>query len=161
MGFCKVPLSKVMEYGKIDRWYSLSPCDFGPKNLIVTTTSNEQLKPKGRRKSLMHSQEKQHEDADGPRLRNLVNQVNNLSKELLQPPRKSKAHEFVEKKNNFTSFSQCAICKTTIVGSCSACSECNLVCHNKCKDNVQNICGGVGSIRLKITLTVSIFLFYS
>jgi Phorbol esters/diacylglycerol binding domain (C1 domain) len=76
-------------------------------------------------------------------------------------PSSPKAHEFLEKKNSFTSFSNCGVCRNSMMGNHYQCAECGLVCHQKCKDTAPLICGGVGNnflikghIRLKITHTV-------
>ena len=60
------------------------------------------------------------------------------------------AHNFVEK----NVFGNCAVCKTSAVGSHLVCTVCGVTCHVKCRETAANICGGVGLLRLRLTHTV-------
>lgn len=44
------------------------------------------------------------------------------------------------------------------MGNHAACSDCQIGCHQKCKELATNTCGGVGTLKLKIDITKSIIM---
>lgn len=71
-------------------------------------------------------------------------------------PLLQKAHDFVEEKKHMFNIAICELCSNRIVGTKFTCFDCNYTVHPKCKENmVTPTCGGLGTLRLKITHNVS------
>ncbi|KAH6571245.1 hypothetical protein BASA60_007253 [Batrachochytrium salamandrivorans] len=139
LGHISIPLRKVIQKHQINEWYWLNPIsnDSGP--------SYTERRVRMRKKSLSEEEKRN-------RPRDLVK---SLHKQEAVSPQTRKSHQFAEVG---MAFSSCANCNGVMIGTHLQCIDCSVICHQKCKDLILPICGGVGAVRLWFKLTETIVM---
>ncbi|KAI8925275.1 hypothetical protein BC831DRAFT_461732 [Entophlyctis helioformis] len=141
LGQVAIPLKTVILRQRTERWYSLNPM---PSDSTGPGTLERRVRA---RKRSLTEEEKRN------RPRELVKSLHLMDSNA--SPQGRKAHQFVEAG---MTFSACAHCNGVLIGTHLQCSDCSMVCHQKCKDSVVPICGGVGALRLRIRISDTIVL---
>jgi hypothetical protein len=71
---------------------------------------------------------------------------------LYDTPKIVTSHKLIE---NSSVLKTCLVCNGVILGSNYTCSDCNFVCHAKCRDSAPKSCGSeMGALKIKINVTV-------
>ncbi|KAJ8330954.1 hypothetical protein QVD99_001232 [Batrachochytrium dendrobatidis] len=139
LGQIIIPLDKIIRRQHCDRWYWLNPLSADSANMYI------ERKARMRKKSLTEEEKRN-------RPRDLIKSI---YKSEAVSPQTRKLHQFSEVG---MAFSTCAFCNNVMIGTHLQCTNCNIICHQKCKDQVLPICGGVGAIRLRLKLIDTIVM---